>query len=175
MVSVWPLVLAVAAASRSSVGRESMSTLMRLSGGKRDQMPALVVFDLDYTLWRPELCALPAAAKPPLGCQPCLLVSLKCSSLNSPSLASIFSPSPAHADQLASGPPFSPVDEGLQGVNTKRGERIDLFPEARLVLAELAGMRTPLELQPLQYTCTCQLHPTARSSVCSHALNGGIL
>lgn len=69
---------------------------------QRGWMPKMVVFDLDFTLWKPELY------------------------------------------QLSSGPPFKTSSDGC--VVTCRGERLELFPAARMALGELADAGVPIAI-----------------------------
>ena len=41
------------------------------------------------------------------------------------------------------GPPFVPVNGGLEGVRAADGKQLDLFPDARRVLSELADASIP--------------------------------
>ncbi|KAL3926932.1 MAG: hypothetical protein SGPRY_003067, partial [Prymnesium sp.] len=41
------------------------------------------------------------------------------------------------------GPPFLPIDDGISGIKSSDGKRLDLFPAARLALASLAAAGTP--------------------------------
>ena len=48
--------------------------------------------------------------------------------------------------QLKGGPPFRPVEGGLQGVHTSQDEQLDLFPAARRALMTLADNNVPIAI-----------------------------